>query len=198
MLQNPEIPHPAPKPKYPVPVTKDNILRIFGGAADFTLRELIVGRKAQRIWVCSIDGLVSSSEISDFVMKPLMRAAEPVTLESAKTLIYNAVESPVPDMDAAAEKLNAAIAAALKEAEGGSSSSGSGSSSSGSSSSGSSSSGSGSASTSGAEASSSATTAAANRAPNTGDPSHRAVWAVLLALCALGCVLLLRRRAQRP
>lgn len=55
--------------------------------------------------MCSIDGLVSSSEISDFVMKPLMRAEEPVTLESAKTLIYNAVESPVPDMDAAAEKL---------------------------------------------------------------------------------------------
>lgn len=105
MLQNPEFPHPAPKPKYPVPVTKDNILRIFSGAADFTLRELIIGRNAQRIWVCSIDGLVSSSEISDFVMKPLMRAEKPVTLESAKTLIYNAVESPVPDMDAAAEKL---------------------------------------------------------------------------------------------
>ena len=105
MLQNPELPHPAPKPKYPVPVTKDNILRIFSGAADFTLRELMIGRNAQRIWVCSIDGLVSSSEISDFVMKPLMRAEEPVTLESAKTLIYNAVESPVPDMDAAAEKL---------------------------------------------------------------------------------------------
>ncbi len=105
MPSNPFVPHPAPQPKYPVPITKDNLLRIFGEAGDFTLRQVLAGPDKQELWVCSIDGLVSSSEISDFVMKPLMQARQPVSLETAKTLIYNAVEAPVPDMDAAAEKL---------------------------------------------------------------------------------------------
>lgn len=105
MPSNPFVPHPAPQPKYPVPITKDNLLRIFGEAGDFTLRQVLAGPDKQELWVCSIDGLVSSSEISDFVMKPLMQARQPVSLETAKTLIYNAVEVPVPDMDAAAEKL---------------------------------------------------------------------------------------------
>ncbi len=105
MPSNPFMSHPVPRPKYPVPITKDNLLRIFGQAGDFTLREVLAGPDKQQIWVCSIDGLVSSSEISDFVMKPLMQTRQPVNLETAKTLIYNAVEVPVPDMDAAAEKL---------------------------------------------------------------------------------------------
>ncbi len=150
----------------------------------------------------ALKAAIDKAETADFG-KADTTAVE-AALAEAKA-VYADENATQEQVDAAAEKLNAAIAAALKEAEGGSSSSGSGSSSSGSSSSGSgsssgsSSSGSGSASTSGAEASSSsATTAAANRAPNTGDSSHLAVWAVLLALCALGCVLLLRRRAQRP
>ncbi len=105
MWSDPFVPHPAPQPKYPVPINKENLQRIFGNAGDFTLREVLAGPEKQRIWVCSIDGLVSSSEISDFVMKPLMQAKWRVDLETAKTLIYNAVEVPVPDMDAAAEKL---------------------------------------------------------------------------------------------
>lgn len=105
MWSDPFVPHPAPQPKYPVPITKENLQRIFGDAGDFTLREVLAGPEKQRIWVCSIDGLVSSSEISDFVMKPLMQANCHVDLETAKTLIYNAVEVPAPDMDAAAEKL---------------------------------------------------------------------------------------------
>ena len=105
MPSNPFVPHPAPKPKYPVSITKDNLLRIFGEAGDFTLRQVLAGPDKQKIWVCSIDGLVSSSEISDFVMKPLMQSRQPVSLETAKTLIYNAVEVSVPDMDAATEKL---------------------------------------------------------------------------------------------
>ena len=105
MWSDPFVPHPAPRPKYPVPINKENLQRIFGNAGDFTLREVLAGPEKQQIWVCSIDGLVSSSEISDFVMKPLMQAKWRVDLETAKTFIYNAVEVPVPDMDAAAEKL---------------------------------------------------------------------------------------------
>ena len=41
MPSNPFVPHPAPQPKYPVPITKDNLLRIFGEAGDFTLRQVL-------------------------------------------------------------------------------------------------------------------------------------------------------------
>ena len=61
MPSNPFVPHPAPQPKYPVPITKDNLLRIFGEAGDFTLRQVLAGPDKQELWVCSIDGLVSSS-----------------------------------------------------------------------------------------------------------------------------------------
>ena len=100
-----EPPHPRKNPKYPVPINIENLRRIFGGAADFTVRQIIAGPERRRLWVCSIDGLVSSSEISDFVMKPLLETPSPVSLETAKTVIYNAVEVPVPNMDRAAELL---------------------------------------------------------------------------------------------
>lgn len=98
-------PHPRKAPKYPVPINIENLQRIFGGAADFTVREIFAGPERQRLWVCSIDGLVSSSEISDFVMKPLLETQRAVSMETAKTVIYNAVEVTVPNMDRAAELL---------------------------------------------------------------------------------------------
>jgi hypothetical protein len=96
-------PQPRPDPKYPVHITKDAILQIFSGAADFTVR--CIQKGSETLWVFSIDGLVSSSEISDFVIKPLMEAPGPIGPETAQSLIYNAVESPVPDLDAVASKL---------------------------------------------------------------------------------------------
>jgi hypothetical protein len=96
-------PQPRPQPKYPVPITRDAIARIFSGAADFTERK--IQKETETLWVFSIDGLVSSSEISDFVVKPIMEAPGLLGPETVQSLIYNAVESPVPDLDAVASKL---------------------------------------------------------------------------------------------
>ena len=97
-------PHPRPQPAYPVPVTHENIKAIFSGAGDFTVRRIQV--KNQTIWVYAIDGLVSGSDISDFVIKPLMGAQGPLDAKGAEALVvYNAVASPVPDMDAVTSKL---------------------------------------------------------------------------------------------
>ena len=43
MWSDPFVPHPAPCPKYPVPINKENLQRIFGNAGDFTLREVLAG-----------------------------------------------------------------------------------------------------------------------------------------------------------
>lgn len=97
--------HPRPEPKYPVPVTKDNLVRIFGSCGDFQQRQVLVGPGRQQVWIFSIDGLVSGSEIADFVVKPLMAAEEAVTPEMAQTLIYSAVPVPAVDLDTVAELL---------------------------------------------------------------------------------------------
>lgn len=99
-------PHPRPQPKYPMPMNHENIMEIFSGAGDFETRKLIVGPEQQTIWLYSIDGLVSSGDISDFIVKPLMHLDGHVDGAAAmEAVIYNAVASAVEDLDAAASKL---------------------------------------------------------------------------------------------
>ena len=99
-------PHPRPEPKYPAPLTHENVSAVFQNAADFTVRRIRVGPDGREIRVYAIDGLVSSSEISDFVVKPLQRARGVTDAAvAAELLVPNAVSVPVPDLDAAASLL---------------------------------------------------------------------------------------------
>ena len=99
-------PHPRHIPKYDMPITRENIQRVFSGADDFDARCVLAGKNRKEVWVFSVDGLVSGGDISDFVVKPLMQTEETVTLESLKhIIIYSSVESDVTDMDALTSKL---------------------------------------------------------------------------------------------
>ena len=99
-------PHPRPEPKYPAPLTHENVSAVFQNAADFTVRKIRVGPDGREIRVYAIDGLVSGSEISDFVVKPLQRARGVTDAAlAAELLVPNAVSVPVPDLDAAASLL---------------------------------------------------------------------------------------------
>ena len=86
-------------------MTRENIERIFSGCADFTQRQVLAGPEKQELWVFSIDGLVASGDISNYVVKPLMQAGVPVCPEMAQEVIYNAVQVPVADMDRLASLL---------------------------------------------------------------------------------------------
>ena len=97
--------HPRPEPKYPVAITKDNIVRIFGTCGDFQQRCVLVGPEKQEVWLFSIDGLVSGSEIADFIVKPLMEAKSTVTPDMAEEVIYSAVLTPADTMDQVAHLL---------------------------------------------------------------------------------------------
>lgn len=98
-------PHPMPEKKYPIPMTCENFQQIFLNCGDFNQRRVLVGPEKQPVWIFSIDGLVSDTNVSDFVIKPLMQANTRVSLEMAQELIYNAVSIPMEDMDDAASKL---------------------------------------------------------------------------------------------
>ena len=99
-------PHPRPDPKYPVPVTHENICAVFQGAADFTIRRILTEPDRRRIYVYAIDGLVSSTDIADFVVKPLQRARQPVDAGTvAELLVPGAVSAPAEDMDTMASLL---------------------------------------------------------------------------------------------
>ena len=88
---------------------KDESFRaIFDGAADFNARTLRCGEFT--LYAYSIDGLVSSGDISDYIIKPVSEhlAGEdmPALYQSAQTgMIYNAVAVPCKDVEDGAKKL---------------------------------------------------------------------------------------------
>ena len=99
-------PHPRPVPKYPVPVTHENILAVFQGAADLTARQIGAGPEGARVWLYAIDGLVSGTDISDFIVRPLQQTRQPLDGANAAALaVPNAVAVPAEDMDTVASLL---------------------------------------------------------------------------------------------
>lgn len=98
-------PHPEKRPKYPIPITRENILRIFEENGDFNKRKLLVGPEKREVWVFSIDGLVSGGDISDFVVKPLLQSMAEVSIEMTEEIICNAEGASVNTMDEVCAKL---------------------------------------------------------------------------------------------
>lgn len=99
---------PEPIPSCRGGLTDENIRRIFDGAGDFCIRELRAGGRT--VYAYFIDGLVSGSEISEFVFKPLrenLTSGTPEQLyeQAEHGAVYNAVADPCPDLQTAAKKL---------------------------------------------------------------------------------------------
>ena len=57
----------------------ENLNEIFQGAADFMRRELLCG--VHRVYAYAIDGLIASSEASDYIFKPIANISHRVTTE---------------------------------------------------------------------------------------------------------------------
>lgn len=108
-------PHPRPDPKYPVPVSRENILRIFGENSDFNERRLLVGPGKQEMWLYFVDGLVSGRDVSDFVIKPILENGGGPSPELTEDTIYNSVAVPMTDMDQVCAKLVNGFCVALYE-----------------------------------------------------------------------------------
>ena len=90
---------------YPGELSNENICAIFAGAADFISRRLCCEKYA--LYAYAIDGLISSADASEYVLKPIAEHLSAETMEQLyeKALsgsIYNVVAKPCSTLDDAA------------------------------------------------------------------------------------------------
>lgn len=89
-------------------MNRENIERLFAGAADFIIRELRCGDFT--LYAYAIDGLTSGADTSEYVIRPI---TDNLTGESMQALydrallgnVYNSVADPCRDLDTVAKKL---------------------------------------------------------------------------------------------
>jgi len=103
-----ENPTPRPSPMYPGVINDANIRAIFGGAGDFNVRQLRCCEFTLILY--AIDGLTSGGDISDYVVKPILKELTGESMEALyrralDCVVYNAVTDPCPDLDTLAMKL---------------------------------------------------------------------------------------------
>ena len=68
--------HPLRQPEYRCPLNKKNLSDIFASCSDFEMREISFGlEKNVRLSVCWLDGIVSGSDVSSLVLRPLTQFA---------------------------------------------------------------------------------------------------------------------------
>ncbi len=69
---NADAPHPRPQPTYAAPIQAEALQEIFSDCDDFELRPVRVGLRAGiAVSVCWLDGVVSSGDVSEDVLRPL-------------------------------------------------------------------------------------------------------------------------------
>lgn len=86
-------------------MTDENISHIFRDAADFVRRELRCGEHT--VYSYAIDGLVSDSNVSDFIIKPISTRLDAPTMQALYAYalhgtVYNSVAKPCEDLDSVA------------------------------------------------------------------------------------------------
>ena len=99
---------PRKVPMYPGELCDTEISAIFRGAGDFVRRVLF--SNGHTLYAYSIDGLVSSADISEYVFQPLtheLTGKDMVALfkEAVSGKVYNAVADSCGDLDSVAVKL---------------------------------------------------------------------------------------------
>ena len=70
--QNPDRPHPRREPRIPLPLSLENLGRVFDRCADYQTREVcLAGAGDRTLTVCYIDGMARSERLNDYVLRPL-------------------------------------------------------------------------------------------------------------------------------
>ena len=64
-------PHPEPRPRFPEPVSAENLRAVFADCGDFSLREVRLGGGGLTAALCSLEGLVDGATVSEDVLRPL-------------------------------------------------------------------------------------------------------------------------------
>ena len=90
---------------YPGKLTDHNLCHIFTGAADFIAREIHCGKFT--LYAYAIDGLISSADASDYILKPITQQLSADSMErlydrALNGAVYNVVAKPCKTLDEAA------------------------------------------------------------------------------------------------
>lgn len=101
-------PTPRPEPMYSGAMTDENIRSIFQGAGDFIARELMCS--GLRLYAYMIDGLVSGSDASEYIVRPISEHLQGQTMEELYDLALGRAGvqlggRPLQDLDTVAKKL---------------------------------------------------------------------------------------------
>ena len=93
---------------YAGPISRASVSAIFQGAADLNFRAIRLG--THTLYIYAIDGLTSGGDISEFVLRPLLRDTRGETMEALyraalDSTVYNAVAVACKDLNDVALKL---------------------------------------------------------------------------------------------
>lgn len=70
--QNPDRPHPRREPRIPLPLSLENLGRVFDRCADYQTRTVCLAGAGERtLTVCYIDGMARTERLNDYVLRPL-------------------------------------------------------------------------------------------------------------------------------
>ena len=106
-------PHPRQEPRIPLPLTEENVRKVFRNAADFGERKALLGGNENRpVTLFFIGGMVRGERVNDYLLRPLAqdrRLGEADAEEAYRLLkngaLYNLYIKVCTDMDAAAGAL---------------------------------------------------------------------------------------------
>lgn len=83
-----DAPHPRREPRFPAPVQAKKIEEIFSDCDDFEIRQIRVGLQSRiAVQVCWLDGVVSGSDVSEDILRPLTACDRLAQIESSREAV---------------------------------------------------------------------------------------------------------------
>ena len=65
-------PHPRKEPRFPEPLSRENLKKVFQGCADYMERTVYLhGDRSRTVTVCYLLGMTRNERLSDYVLRPL-------------------------------------------------------------------------------------------------------------------------------
>ena len=87
--QNPDRPHPRREPRIPLPLSLENLGRVFDRCADYQTRTVCLAGAGERtLTVCYIDGMARTERLNDYVLRPLAQDERLARVPEGELLEY--------------------------------------------------------------------------------------------------------------
>ena len=65
-------PHPRKEPRFPEPLSRENLKKVFEGCVDYMERQVYLhGDRERTVTVCYLLGMTRNERLSDYILRPL-------------------------------------------------------------------------------------------------------------------------------